>query len=1511
MRKAKRLTPALPLLGRAAESARDVALRTKDTGNFFLNEGDLLKIIGPELEAAGEVMPVIPGVIPFNAVTNMSVQAQETGANIPKLLRAALESLPFGKAATEIATKGPKAIPELDSLTAPANLRRPSELLYNVARAINPNFKEPEGFLPNLALDAAGGVLTGSPQAAAEIVSQRAAQAELMRGIQALKNNPERITRIRGKGAILRAPKQLSAPADLGPEGPGQFRIVPRDQAEMKIALRKALMQEAMKGQPKALPEPVGRGDNFEIVHPAEARRRMLEALRQKVQRIPPGSKPPELSSGAGGVPAEVPPISPPPQAPALDDYFSPSPRLSDEGKAFESQALDYFRNNHAKATEDYINRISKEFGSKRVVSGDEAKFIVPGVSPETMAAAHEPASAFSKVFRDKLLADPETAGKPVIIMGGGSGAGKTSSLRNRFSELDKDFAGVFDTNTNNVASGRKNIELVKKSGRPVMVLYVERDPEAAWGSVIDRGQRSGRPVPADIHIDNQGARQTFLKLEKEYRSDPKVAFKVLLNESKDTSKELSVAELKKMRYNSTEYQKALKGKLNDILDERIKTGQLSEQEASPYRFREEGPEAPLPGKQGNKVTPEGPSAGSPSESKLTPKQKLLNDIEDAKIIVAQRESAMSKRLKVSDAEKVAEALKADKSNKPFAFQMGKARVEIAPTRQALDDFELRVSKGRRYQRLKSGEIVTKKGGLPLTEWTPARLNDQLGFARVGKSFEGMSEEEARAEVKRLLKEAGRAGQKERKFIGTVREAPKTEKEVAARVYGVYEPISNKKTLEAASARVDANADEALRFVREIEHPTADSNATAQVLIDRFQKSGEYQKAIDLVEDLAAKATKQGQAIQALSMYSRLTPEGVLKFAQRVITRAKAARPGLELPGITPELAKQLTELAEDLQKATAPRQRAIRTARLLKAVHQQIPPTILQKVSMFQTAMQLLNPKTAIRNFLGNTGFSALENVSDTVAAGFDKAVSMATGRRTKVIPSLKIQQRGFAKGAREAIQDIEAGVRTSAASTQFQLPQGGIFKSRVGQALEKALRYELEVPDRAAFKAAYRGSLWNQMKAAGVRRPSDEMMEQAVYDGLYRTFQDDNAIAGSFSKIKTALNQLTGSKDFGIGDAVIKYPKTPGAILARGIDYSPAGFFKTILELAKPVVGKGFNQRAFVESASRAFVGSSLVGTGILMSKLGLITGHKKDKPGVRDLKREIGLGDYKLNVTGLKRFVMSGFDPAEARLKSGDVLATYDWFLPQAIDVAIGANIEENHGKPTGTVGTIADAISSGASTLAEQPLVSGVARFFGHGDVVEGAGETLKGIPSSFTPTLLNQVRLLVDDIRRNPDAENPLEEAANQVKMKVPGLSQQVPAKEAPLGGEQRIFKNGEKGAGKAAQVFLSPANLSKYGTSPDTKLIEELIRLDVPIAHQGKTLRGVDLTPQEIQSIQKSIGPIARALLNVVMNREEYQAATDLQKQKILEAAINESQTAAQMKNAIPIAKRIVGKKAA
>jgi hypothetical protein len=93
-----------------------------------------------------------------------------------------------------------------------------------------------------------------------------------------------------------------------------------------------------------------------------------------------------------------------------------------------EQFAHDYIANNRSQAEANYAKRTKEEFGvtKNNVVSGDEAKFIIPGFEANKSVPYHNAASQFAKDHYKKLLADESTKDQPVLITAGGSGAGKT-----------------------------------------------------------------------------------------------------------------------------------------------------------------------------------------------------------------------------------------------------------------------------------------------------------------------------------------------------------------------------------------------------------------------------------------------------------------------------------------------------------------------------------------------------------------------------------------------------------------------------------------------------------------------------------------------------------------------------------------------------------------------------------------------------------------------------------------------------------------------------------------------------------------------------------------------------------------------------------------------------------------------------------------------------------------------------------------------------------------------------
>jgi hypothetical protein len=270
------------------------------------------------------------------------------------------------------------------------------------------------------------------------------------------------------------------------------------------------------------------------------------------------------------------------------------------------------------------------------------------------------------------------------------------------------------------------------------------------------------------------------------------------------------------------------------------------------------------------------------------------------------------------------------------------------------------------------------------------------------------------------------AAGKERGFITTVKNAELSAPEVKSKVQGTYEPITNKKTLSEAQAMIDQNPDKALEMVlNKGEKPSAVKFAAGQDLMRRAQEAGDFQRAVDIAESVAEQATTAGQAVQALSMWSRLTPEGALAYTQRLINRANTER-GMKY-ALDPKAAEGITKIARELQDGLAkgiPKEETdALTRKLLNEMTDQVPPSTWQKVAALRRISLLLNPKTFTRNVLGNTIFAGAENLSDILGTAIDLPLSVITGKRTKAIPSLGVQLKGLKKGISAGIKEVKEG--------------------------------------------------------------------------------------------------------------------------------------------------------------------------------------------------------------------------------------------------------------------------------------------------------------------------------------------------------------------------------------------------------------------------------------------------------------------------------------------------------
>lgn len=923
---------------------------------------------------------------------------------------------------------------------------------------------------------------------------------------------------------------------------------------------------------------------------------------------------------------------------------------------------------------------------------------------------------------------------------------------------------------------------------------------------------------------------------------------------------------------------------------------------------------------------------------------------------------------------------------------------------------------------------------------------------------------------------------KERGHVETLRNSQNSTDSLKERLKGMYKPTTNEEALAIANKYIAQGTERATSFVKSAKVLRPEHVATAHRLIQEFQKTGQIEKAVDIAEHIAERGTKAGQAVQAFSIFDKLSPEGILIHANRIADRVNANLSPLRAKvTVTNEAAAQLTDLATTVQKMTeqktvandvinimdkaktgqkltqeetkqirqfvddakqwitditpkktkpkqpnklihpevkkqivnfldsqeeaarkrlasrrnralsglpvddfydyavigasklakgtlnfaefseqmirefgqevAPHVRPLydkalemvnnevkRTTQRLSEVEkitnkalkngkleasdadnlrrfalsintmsgetkiessQQLQsilqglerPSLLQQISTAQTIGQLMNPKTLVRNAIGNEMFYRLERLNKFVATPIDIARSKVTGKARSVTFRTNNQAQYWNNWLRGWKAGLK-GVNPEGLSTQYDLhPNAFNGKWNPLKHMERVLGGSLKSFDYAGYKRAVNntigelatlravnegliGQARKQAIEKYIREVDDNVLALADQYGKYVTFQDDNGVSSALQALKRGLNKhSTGSSDFGVGDLIIKYPKTPGSLLLRGLEYSPAGFLKSVYQIAKPFFGKeAATTREITESLTRALIGTGgIAAPAYVLADLGILTGGGSKDFDVKDLERSAGKQDYSFNVTGLKRWVLSGFNKEEAAPQKGDKFISYNWAQPLALSVAMSANVNQSvkESGQSNPGGAVVSALDGALDSMVGLSVLQGLQRALttNPNQSLTSKGMDIVGqLPASFMPTFLNQLKQKLDNTSRSTYDPSKLNIAKNQAKNKVPGLASQLPPSYDTLGRK----KEGYQGKSNTLyNVFLNPAFESHYNPSSEAKMVLDTINDTgdtslAPRRAQKYMMVGgkkYDLNPKQYAEYQRRLGTEVRTNL--------------------------------------------------
>lgn len=726
-----------------------------------------------------------------------------------------------------------------------------------------------------------------------------------------------------------------------------------------------------------------------------------------------------------------------------------------------------------------------------------------------------------------------------------------------------------------------------------------------------------------------------------------------------------------------------------------------------------------------------------------------------------------------------------------------------------------------------------------------------------------------------------------------------------------YDKVTNKETLEKAFKKInDGGESETFNWLGKKEGFTDIDVAEGWILLKQYQdriqnttdlvtKDNLNKSMVEVAKKMRKIGTTAGQTVQAFNIMERMTPEGMVYYAQSELSEAydrmvknkskewiDKYRKDFDLK---PDEVQFIMDTMQEVQNMEDGYDKRVKLAEIQKLMTDKLPPEKGAKIRSWMRISMLFNPKTQVRNVAGNALIMPVNSFGDLFSSYADKLIAKKTGVRTTGTTNIKAMLKGIKKGAYEATNDYKKGINTKdMEGNRFEISDGKSFseKNLMGKTLnrtESLLNYVMDVGDRVFSEAAFENSLQNQLALNNTTEITQEMIDIAHQEALSRTWNDNNNYTRFVLNARAGLNKFVNFRGYGLGDVLIPFAKTPANLTKAIVDYSPAGLVSTInkgINLKRSLTNGQYTatmQHEFVQSLGKATAGTMLYILGIALAKAGITSGDSDDdKDTANFLKNTLGVSSYSIKI--------------------GDKSFTYDWAQPLAAPLSITANVVNS--KKNGTQALLEGIIGSldtAGSILLEQSFLQSINDVLNDNDgVVSGIINEILELPARAVPTFSKQIADLVDGTQRTSfEYGKPIQSAVNSIKAKIPFVSKTLNPAVDTMGRE--IQKYG--GKNNIFNVFLNPANVSTENISESAeeiyRLYKETGETDVMprvapyyINQKGEKIM---MTGKDRVEYQKISGEIIEDNIKKLINNVSYSNMSDSDKANVVKDIVNYS----------------------
>lgn len=583
---------------------------------------------------------------------------------------------------------------------------------------------------------------------------------------------------------------------------------------------------------------------------------------------------------------------------------------------------------------------------------------------------------------------------------------------------------------------------------------------------------------------------------------------------------------------------------------------------------------------------------------------------------------------------------------------------------------------------------------------------------------------------------------------------------------------------------------------------------------------------------------------------------------------------------------------------------------------------TFKEKWNQWRYLAMLGNPRTHLRNIIGNFMFGTLTNVKDNMAGITESALNSYYKKngieRQRAFVS-RVTDNNLIKASSDDFNKSRYKQATDN-SNKYMMDRDierhrELFKSKGLQKVAEANTNALDWEDTKAIQAKYSRALASYLKANGKGADIfnstdkndvallDRARDFAVEQAKIATFHEDSSLANflnGMSRAASASDNL-GVKALGTAiEATVPFKKTPINILKQGVvEYNPVVQIpKAFAQTIKYNANNPNNQISMsdvIDSYCKGLSGAGILALGAWLASKGILKGHGKDE-------EDYAQGNQEYSV--------------EWDFNGKRHSYTMDWAAPSALPLFMGAELYKWWENDTEhTMGSFFDALASIGAPAFELSMLEGVndaIKNFGKStDSVTGVMSGVAGLGASYlsqaVPTLGGQIARTIDPTRRSTYTGQEYGGVADVVAKqgiktlnKIPGLSYLSQPYVDTLGHEAQNDDFGMGAFGRGIQNFLSPGYHSVTNTND---VFNELSDVAQSAKESGvdfkkaslfpkapdKTVDGHRLTPQEYTEASKAKGQITEENLKALFESESYRNASESQKVDMIKEMLSKS----------------------